>query len=211
MKTKIQSLPELQKRMPRILKAVNADPDLALAAGANPFFALEKLGYELTPQAQKSIERHARFGKEISKEVQTLEKSILEMADQPIPLDDNKKLGAWVSARIKVLKGGKGKKSQKEASQRKKEKQFLDQTLTFFESSLATGFQLEALESEHIEALEKLDPLFSKLIRYQILQIRYPRFASQEVFEKILSKQIKTPITGITWRLQDANLRKKKK
>ena len=87
-KKRIDSLRTLQTKMPRILKEVNSDSSLAIAAAANPFFALEHLDYEIAPGARREIELRARFGQEQAKEFEALEKAIYKAADTEFDLTD---------------------------------------------------------------------------------------------------------------------------
>src|SRR3974377_2210573 len=60
----ITSIEQLQKHVPSIVKAVNADPSLALAAAVNPIFAIEELGYKIPANLRRSIEHRIRFSPE---------------------------------------------------------------------------------------------------------------------------------------------------
>lgn len=52
---------ELQLRISSIVERLNEDRDLAVAAAANPFLALEELGYHVVPEARPEIEDRLRF------------------------------------------------------------------------------------------------------------------------------------------------------
>src|ERR1022692_113358 len=57
----VENLQQLQKHVPSIVKAVNADPSLALAAAANPLFAIEELGYQIPSGLRRTVEHRIRF------------------------------------------------------------------------------------------------------------------------------------------------------
>ena len=60
---RIDTLEDLQYLGPELLKRINADQGLAVAAAANPILALSELGYELAPAVRQDLEERSRFSK----------------------------------------------------------------------------------------------------------------------------------------------------
>ncbi len=186
----INSLKELQKQMPRVLEALNANEALALAATGNPLLALEYLNFQLSPQARLEIEKRARFGPELEKEIDKLEKQIRYELGEELNLVDRASLTAALKKRFK------GKSSKK-----------VKRVIEFFGRSYRPG---SPKEPDDLKDLEKLDPVLPALFRYNFLDRRYARFGTSEAFERVLNKELKVPIQKVRFRLQERSRRKKR-
>lgn len=57
----VTSWEDLQREVEPIVNRINDDQSLAIAAAANPLFALEELGYIVDPEARPEIEDRLRF------------------------------------------------------------------------------------------------------------------------------------------------------
>ncbi len=80
MKTEtIQSLKELQMRMPAIIDQYGSDNNFTKIALANPIIALERAGFHLTDSAKNEIEQYVRFGKEGLEKLHSLKENFINI------------------------------------------------------------------------------------------------------------------------------------
>ncbi len=198
----INSLRSLQRTMPRILKEVNADPALALAAAANPFLALEHLGYDIAPEARREIELRARFGPEKTDDFIALETALFEVIGSEFDLTDSEAVQATV---YKLLQPAQKSRSKEQKVRQQRVQQALDALRV---SPLQGRIGKTAVDP--LTEFADLHPILPLLADYRRLERRHPRFASREQFASILSGERKTAITGLKFRLQERERRKKR-
>lgn len=87
--TTIRTWKELQARVGEILERLNEDPDLVLAAAANPLEALRELGYSLGEDLEREVEARLRFGPQDGPRKVELEKAVVAAVGRPVDaLDD---------------------------------------------------------------------------------------------------------------------------
>lgn len=197
----IGSLRTLQRNMPRVLKEGNANPALALAAVANPMLALEYLGYEIAPEARQEIELRARFGPEKADEVVALESAIFKAAGKEFDLTDGDAVQETVYALLQPA-------TKSRAKGQKAKKQRVNHALDALRVS-PTRVRIGKTAVDPLTEYTDLHPVLPLLVEYRLLERRHPRFASREVFDSILSGEMKTAVTGIKFRLQSRDRRKK--
>src|SRR5215212_7242156 len=78
----IRSVEDLRRRVPAILRRVNAEPALALRAAANPLLLLEELGYEIPARLRPEIERRIRHTPEDAARLGELEQRLHHIAGE---------------------------------------------------------------------------------------------------------------------------------
>ena len=86
--TTVTSWEEIQARIEPIVAALNADTDLAIAAAANPFLALEELGIHVAPEARPEIEDRLRFSDRDRTRRRNLREAIFKAAGQTFDISD---------------------------------------------------------------------------------------------------------------------------
>ena len=199
--TRIGSLRELQKKMPRVLKALNANEPLALAAAANPLFALEALGYTLTEKAKREIERHTRFGAEGAAELTRLETAIFELTYKPFDLTNPEALHDTLEPLLRAESDVRKK------SKKRKETQIAHVLDVLKQPHRPVQFESRD-EPDPLEASSALHPVLPLLIAYRKLERSRFRFASREIFEQVLDNELSLPITKIRFKMQERSRRK---
>lgn len=98
----VQSIEELREQVPAILKKLNANPSLMLAAAANPILALEELGYSIPDPLQRELDRRIRFTQAERAQLEKLEKRIFDAAGESFDVDDPQALHEVLFSRLKL-------------------------------------------------------------------------------------------------------------
>lgn len=98
----VDSWDELRSRSGDIAAALKKDWRLALAAGANPFFALVELGYEISPNARPAIMDRLRLPPAVTKRRAELRAAISELAGRAIDPDDTEDLRQLIFGDLKL-------------------------------------------------------------------------------------------------------------
>lgn len=84
----IRSIEELRAQVPAILKRLNADHALRLAAAANPVLALEELGYRIPNELHRALDHRIRFSAAERERLAALTERMHEIAKVPFDPDD---------------------------------------------------------------------------------------------------------------------------
>src|SRR5579859_4078776 len=95
---RLSSWQSAQKQVVAILASLNKQPDLMLAAAANPLLALRELGYEIDPQVEQEFEDRIRFGTHYGPRLAGLRQQIFQIAGRQFDLDSAEELAAVLSS-----------------------------------------------------------------------------------------------------------------
>lgn len=76
----VKSWEDLQANMERILSELERDPNLVLAAAANPLLAVEELGFEIDPNIRDQLEDRLRFPTRDCAQLDSLRSEIFKLA-----------------------------------------------------------------------------------------------------------------------------------
>lgn len=79
----VTSWEDLQREVEPIVDRINDNQSLALAAAANPIFALEELGYRIDPEARPEIEDRLRFRPPHAKRLGQLRRDLYRLVGGP--------------------------------------------------------------------------------------------------------------------------------
>lgn len=169
---------DLMAIVQEVIRDLNSDPNITVAALANPVLALEKLGYSLSPQFKREAELKLRFSDEKAKKLSKLQQDVFKAAGESFNLDSPEELGRVLS---KVIK--------------KKAVQVEQQT-----PQMSWGRPVEDLLKQHID----IHPIMKPLVEYRTLESSEPRLASEEMFKEILEGKRKLPVrlTKVKFRFQ---------
>lgn len=85
-----------------IVDELNQNQPLAVAAAANPFFALEELGFEVKPEARVVIGDRLRFSPEVADRRAYLRGQISTVAERPIDPDSTEALHDLLFVRLEL-------------------------------------------------------------------------------------------------------------
>ncbi len=191
----IETLEELQRLVPSIVKAVNADQQLATRALANPLLALEELGYRLSEDLRPVAERRARFSLDKAERLEALAADVYKLADQRFDIDSPKELAHVLFEKLKLPR------IEPAAAEHAK------RVSTAAVEALPTLplapplFRRPALP-DPLEKLRGLHPVVAPLLEYRRLESSEPRLAPRELYERIRRGEVKLPVTRVRARLQ---------
>ncbi len=186
----IQSFQDAQKQIQSILAELNAKPELALAAAANPVLALEELGYELTPQARLEIEDRVRFGQKKAKRIQELRSLIFDNVGHTFDLQSDEDLSA-------VLEELRLPRPRPVAAETRVAKRIPGPSLV-----VPPQMQWGRRQEDPLDSLRGTHPVIEPLLEYRRLESSEPRLASREVYAELREGKKKTPVLSIRARLK---------
>lgn len=203
-KNEIYSLRDLQLLMPRLLQKTADDNQLLLAALANPLLALAELGYEVSPEAAREIEVHARFGAEEGNAFRQLEADLFAAAGRPFDPADPEAVMAVLDQLLPQKPGKTAQASPTDLSPTRR-KQLLDAA-----RQQPPGVAGYTPKQDPLETFAAAHPIVPLLVRWRKLDRQSPRFAPPATFARIRSGELKLPIIRVELKLQDRARRKDK-
>jgi hypothetical protein len=176
-KKKLLSWGSAQQRIGGILASLNKNPDLMLAAAANPLLALRELGYEISEGAEQEFEDRIRFGPRNGPKLGGLREEIFKSAGRRFDLDSPEALVDVLSSLIKTDKGG--------------------HTFTRAEA-IPMAFTLRPNRpADPLEKVRRAHPIMEPLLEYRRMQASTPKFATKEFYDEIRQKKRALPITKL--------------
>lgn len=197
----LTSLEALQRRVPSIVKRVNADPALALRAAANPLLALDEMGYTLPPELEHEVALRVRFNAEQISRLQALTSEIHKLAGESFDIDSPAALGHVLFTRLKlpplpspaqrvvIAKGAVAPPSHPRITA-------LDPLDPPYKvpGGIAPPDPLEALEGKH--------PVIAPLLEYRAIQASVPPLASRELYDRIARGDVEGPTIRVRAKLK---------
>lgn len=202
--TQINSLQELQRLMPRLLKETADQPSLLLAAAANPLLAVARLGYEVSPEAARAIEYRARFGESGGAAFEQLEADLFAAAGHPFDPADGPTLHRVLA---ELLPADEKQTAQKRPSAPAISRKQRAALLAAAESR-PVGVPGQQPVRDPLADFAEVHPTIPLLVTWRRMNLQSPRFASAEVFDRILAGELELPITEVTFTLQERSRRK---
>ena len=185
---KIDSWDQLQAEVPSILDRINASPDLAIAAAANPLYALEELGYEIAPAARPEIEERVRFGPRTVVRLRQLRERIFREAGRtfdPHSLTDVRRVFDELNLRVSDETGGYAAMAEADALLHARPPQ--------------VGWQPQT--ADPLETLRGAHPIIEPLLEYRRLEASEPHLAPRDLYREVRSGRRRTPILALRARL----------
>ena len=194
----------LQRRVPSIVKRVNADPQLALRAAANPLLALAEMGYTMTPELEREVELRVRFDQPTIAKLAALSRRIQELAGKKFDVDSRTQLSNVLFEHLKLPPPPP------------------PQRVVVAEGTLAAQTVSRPMESEPshpidipyrpvggvappdaLDALRGQHAIIAPLLEYRAIQASVPPLAPRELYDRIARGEVNMP----TFRLR-AKLRR---
>jgi hypothetical protein len=184
----IDTLDELHRCLPELVKLQETHPRLAIAALANPLLAIEQAGYTLAPTIAREAELRVRFRPEDADKLLSLERSLHSVLGQEVDLESP---DSFIEPVLRVIaeRPAKGKRAGP-----RKESGPDDQDLrAALERPLSRrpGRPLE----DPLEAHAARHPLLAEFVEYRRLEFSRPRLASRDLFEALLTGNVQSPIS----------------
>ncbi|MGD0223985.1 MAG: hypothetical protein ABSF71_16775 [Terriglobia bacterium] len=176
----LETLQQLQKHVPSIVKAVNANPSLALAAAVNPLFALEELDYQIPSSLRRTVEHRIRFSEEQCSHLEKLSAEIHRELGHHFDIESETELS---QALHKALKSGEAKR--------------LPAQLT-----LRPQMKWVERQEDPLEHLRDAHPVMKALLEYRRIEASEPRLGSRELYDQVRSGAQPVPAKAITFKLK---------
>ncbi len=191
---RLDSVDAVRRRVPGIVKQVNADPQLALRAAANPLLALQELGYEIPDDVQGELALLIRFDKQKIATLQKLASRIHELAGTPFDIDSTAQLRDVLFDRLKlqplpataqrlvVAPGRLAARSSQRAPSPAPDPIAVPYAPP---GSVRRPDPLEGLRTSH--------PIIEPLLEYRAIQASAAPLASRDVYDRLKGGEAATP------------------
>jgi hypothetical protein len=186
---RLESWAQARRQIAEMVDRVNADPDLARAAAANPLLAIEELGYDIAPAVRREFEERIRFGQEIADERAALLGEIHRHAGRSFDVDSPEELEEVLHSDLGIGH-----------SSRKREVA----PLRIDELSVQPSF-LGQPGRDRLDPLSRYEgqhPIIKPLLRYRLIEANEPRLASQQTFEQIRKGVANMPGVRVKFRVR---------
>ena len=181
----ITTMEELQRLVPSIVKAVNANDALMRRALVNPLLVLEELDYQLADELRPQVERRVRFRVETAHRLDALASDVFKHAGERFDIDSPSALDHVLFEKLKLPRTS--------AAGVPRAAHAAEQPLR---SVVKPPFvdPLERLRDKH--------PVMTPLLEYRRIDASEPRLAPRELYERVRSGDVKLPVTHAQARLK---------
>ena len=208
----IKSHSALRKLLPKLLEQQDERQDLALATLANPILAIEALGYAFAPEIRLHMERLARFGEQKTRDLERLETRLREELGADLDLADGAAVAKAVLARLPAAQTSEQQTSKTSKAEQQRPSHGTgtddrpDDGLDRAKLAAALAempqrrFDAFKRPKDPLAAFKGAAPVIDDLIAYREIENSRARLATPEIFQKILSGDIDTPITRVRFR-----------
>jgi hypothetical protein len=184
---RIESLEDARQQVGFIVAQINSNPKLAIAAAANPLFALEDLGYEVTPEAQVEIADHVRFGATTAARLKRLRTMIHKAAGRTFDLESDQSLRE-VLEQLEVRLGQAG--SPRHAKRK-------PETSPVFSLARSPQLKWTSKEDDPLEVFRGRHPVMDALLEYRQIESSEPRLATRALYDEIRQGSRRTPLVSV--------------
>jgi hypothetical protein len=187
--------------------------DLALATLANPILAIEALGYTFAPEIRRHIERLARFGEERTRALEEIETRLRKELGEDLDLDNGAAVAKAVLARLPAdqtpaqqTPADRANAEQRGASygagpdDRPADRLDRDKLAAALAEVPQRRFDSLKRPEDPLGAFKGTAPVIDDLIAFREIESSRARLARPDVFHKILSGELETPITRVRFR-----------
>lgn len=185
-KAPISALEDLQRLVPSIVKAVNADEALMRRALVNPLLAMEELGYHLSDELRPQVERRVRFKVEVAHKLDTLAAKVFKQVGEPFDIDSPAALEKVLFDKLELPRAEvvAGKRDARAAP------------------TLTPSVFKQPVFDDPLERLRGKHAVMVPLLEYRKLEASEPRLAPRELYERVRSGEVKLPVLRARARLQ---------
>jgi hypothetical protein len=171
----VTSWKQLQDDLPSIVDRLSSDSSLAVAAAANPLYALEEFGYQFDPRARQEIEDRIRFGPRKAVRLQQLRNEVFEAAGFAFDVNSGTELSRVLFDELGL-----------EASGRRVQATDLE--------PMSPQLGWAPKKEDPLEALRDSHQAIGPLLEYRRLDASEPRLASRQLYEDVRRGKRATPL-----------------
>jgi len=189
----IDSMRDLERLVPAIVKEINADQELALRAAANPLLALGELGYTLSPELRAEAARRVRFPRAALERLNGLADDISRLAGERVDPGSPPELERILFEKLKLPRVDL---SQAPPYERKRPER------PAVQAPLRAPTRGAPTPVDPLERLRGAHQIIEPLLEYRRIDASRPRLAPRELYEQIKRGAKSLPATRIRARLK---------
>lgn len=182
----VDSWEQLREHIASIVGELNRHPLLAIAAAANPLFALEELGFDVKPEARVVIGDRLRFSPEVAAKRGDLRNQIGALAERAIDPDSKEALQDLLFVRLKLQPYPDERGCYPPPPDTRPPRKTRD----------------GKMEPDPLEALEGRHPVIAPLLEYRRLGATRAPFADRDAWTAIRSGTTNTGVQSLNIRLK---------
>ena len=208
---RVTSFEAFYRLVPSIVKRLSEDRDFMVRAMANPVLAIAELGFELTPEVAREVERRARFSDAARTRLASIEGKLFEAAGERFDPESDEDLQRVLFVRLKLprpsglvslapppvrpLDGPRivvkentpgGRKGGKTARRR-------------FDARRAES----ASPTDPLEQLRGRHAVVDLLLQHRAISLRSPRLASRAGYDAVKANPRGVPVARVVVHLPD--------
>ncbi len=203
----IESWEQLQEQVESILERLNADPALALAAAANPLYALEELGFQISPHVRPEIEDRLRFRPRAIARLRELRGDIYRHAGRPFDLDSGEELERVLFDRLGLVPPVAAAPAPQARRAEPKYRELAEETayrppprLDLRPLVREPGRKEESRDP--LESLRGAHPIVEPLLEYRRLEASEPRLAPRALYDDVRRGKRRLGVVRVRGRLK---------
>lgn len=193
----IDSLDELHRRLPEMVRQQETHPRLAIAALANPLLALERLGYTIEPAIAREAAARTRFSRTDADRLLSLDRELRQALGDDIDLDDMVALAPRV---LRVVHPPRPKQARTTAKAKVPDTVLRD---AIEKPPAPVPFGTPRI-ADPLAGFRDAHPVIEQLLAYRTLEASRPRLASRALFDALLSGKAAAPVTAARLRYKRA-------
>lgn len=190
----ITTMEDLQRLVPSIVKAVNADAALMRLALINPLLLLEELGHTLTDELRPQAERRVRFRAETAQRLDALASEVFKQAGERFDIDSPVALARVLFEKLKLPRKSSDADADADVCGADDAPPAVPQLPPAIFKQPPVSDPLERLRDQH--------PVMPALLDYRRLDASEPRLAPRALYDRVRSGELKLPVLRAQARLK---------
>lgn len=200
-KRAVNSWEQLQADVNAILKQINEDPQLALAAAANPLLALEEMGYEIEDAARTEIARRVRFSPRVTVRLRQLEDEVASIAGRKVDLNSAEDVRRLLFEDL-GLKEPDEHAGYEQTTQTQHRRGKRPDRFTLDTRPLSPDLSSVDRPDDPLRVLADRHEVMDPLLAYRQLEASTPRLASRQAYEAVRAGKVRLGIENLKGRLK---------
>lgn len=197
----VDSWEQLQADINSILKQINEDPQLALAAAANPLLALEEMGYEIGGAARTEIARRVRFSPRVAVRLRHLEDEVASIAGRKVDLDSAEDVRRLLFEDL-GLEAPEQQAGYEQTAQTVQRRGKRPDRIALDTGPLPPDLSSVERGDDPLRALADRHEVMEPLLAYRRLEASTPRLASRQAYEAVRAGKVRLGIENLKGRLK---------
>ena len=198
----ITTMEDLQRLVPSIVKAVNADAALMRLALVNPLLLLEELGHSLTDELRPQAERRVRFRTETAQRLDALASEVFKQAGERFDIDSPVALARVLFEKLKLPRKSSDADADADADADVCGAADAPSDAPSAVPRLPPAIFKQPPATDALERLRDQHPVMPALLDYRRLDASEPRLAPRALYDRVRSGELKLPLLRAQARLK---------